>query len=233
MRIAICDDQKIERTKMLEALETVSINFSIEEFEDGSMLLKKHAQRPYDLIFLDILMPKINGMDVAQELRKTDSRTPIVFVSTSAEFGVQSYRVLAFDYLLKPVEPDQLTACMKRLLAQREKEKEYITITYSGMKTNILLSNIQCLESDLRKVIFTLCEGKELEVIGKLSDFEQILQGHGFCRCHQSYIINLEYVEKLEQDTFLLTCGKAIKISRSHLQNAKKTYFDHMFASGT
>ena len=92
--------------------------------------------------------------------------------------------MLAFDYLLKPIDTEQLRACMRRLLSQRTK-KHYITVTYSGTETKILLSNIQCLESNLRKVIFTLSENREIEVVGKLTDYEEFLLHHGFCRCHK------------------------------------------------
>ena len=116
MRIAICDDLQTERQKTIEALDSVIRNFSVNEFDDGAELIKSHEVLPYDLL---------------------------VFISTSEEFGVQSYRVLAFDYLLKPIDTEQLRACMRRLLSQRTK-KHYITVTYSGTETKILLSNIQC-----------------------------------------------------------------------------------------
>lgn len=231
MRIAICDDLKSERQKVIEALNAVIKNFTVNEFSDGNELLKSHALQPYDLIILDILMPKINGIDTADALRKNDTKTPIIFISASEEFGVQSYRVLAFDYLLKPIDKSQLKACMKRLLSQREKKKQYITVTYAGTETNILLSNIQCLESNLRKVIFTLSESREIEIIGKLTDFEHFLLGHGFCRCHKSYLVNIEHIDRIDNDMFYLTGGKAIKISRAYLQSAKKAYFDYVFTA--
>lgn len=94
MRIAICDDLQTERQKTIEALDSVIRNFSVNEFDDGAELIKSHEVLPYDLIILDILMPKISGMDTAAQIRKKDTKTPIVFISTSEEFGVQSYRVL-------------------------------------------------------------------------------------------------------------------------------------------
>lgn len=230
MRIAVCDDLAAERKKTIEALGNVIKNFSVTEFDDGNELLKSHSENPFDLIFLDILMPGISGMDTASVLRKNDSKTPIVFVSTSEEFGVQSYRVLAFDYLIKPINTQQLKLCMKRLLMQ-QKKNDYITVTYSGTETNILLSNIYCVESNLRKVIFTLSENREIDLIGKLTDYEEFLTKHGFCRCHKSYIVNVERIDSLDGDTFYFPDGKRIKISRAYLQSAKKKYFDYVFGT--
>ena len=229
MRIAICDDMKCERERIIEALDSVISDYSADEFDNGNELLESHTLQPYELIFLDILMPERNGIDTAAALRKNDTQTPIVFLSASEEFGVQSYRVQAFDYLVKPIDKEQLRDCMMRLLPQREKKKKYITVTYSGIETNILLRNIQCLESNLRKVVFTLVENREIEIIGKLTDFEPFLLSHGFCRCHKSYLVNMEYIARIEDDIFCLTGGKRIKISRAYLKSAKKLYFDYVF----
>ena len=231
MRIAICDNLKSERKKAIDALNSVMKNFSIQEFDSGSDLLENHSQNPYDLILLDILMPGLSGIDTAAALRKYDMDTPVIFMSTSEEFGVQSYRVLAFDYLLKPISREQLGDCMKRLLSRQEKKKQYITVTYSGIETKILLSNIQCLESRLRKVIFTLKENREIEISGKLTDFEPFLLEHGFCRCHKSYLVNIEHIDRIDDGLFYLTGGKMIRISRTYLQSAKKAYFDYVFTA--
>lgn len=135
----------------------------------GYELIKSHMHMPFDLIILDILMPKISGMDTARLLREKGVKTPVVFISSSEEFGVMSYSVLAFDYILKPIDVERLRECMKRLFAQKKK-KHYISVTYSGTETKILLSNIQCMESNLRKIIITLSENLEIEIVGKLAD---------------------------------------------------------------
>ncbi len=230
MRIAICDDLNTERKKVIEALNLIMGNFSVNEFDDGYELIKSHMHMPFDLIILDILMPKISGMDTARLLREKGVKTPVVFISSSEEFGVMSYSVLAFDYILKPIDVERLRECMKRLFAQKKK-KHYISVTYSGTETKILLSNIQCMESNLRKVIITLSENREIEIFGKLADFEEYLIKHGFCRCHKSYIVNIEHIDSIENDTFFLTGGRTVKISRTYLQKAKKAYFDYVFTA--
>lgn len=230
MRIAICDDEKIERQAIIDALNSVIKNFSVNEFDDGRELIKSHSMLAYDLIITDIIMPKISGMDTIAQIRKTDTHTPVIFVSSSDEFGVMSYRVLAFDYLLKPINTVELKNCMKRLF-MLGKKKEYVTVTYSGTETKILLSNIQYIESNLRKVIFALTENREIEIVGKLADFESRLVDCGFLRCHKSYVVNIEHIDSIDGDTFRLIGGKAIKISRTYLQSAKKAYFDYVFGS--
>ena len=229
MRIAVCDDIKFEREELVKILCQVLKEASIDEFDTGKELLQSHELRHYDLIFLDILMPEKSGLNIAAELRKNDTKTPIVFVSVSEEFGVQSYRVQAFDYLLKPVDAELLKTCINRLLFGQKKE-EYITVNYSGIETKVLLSNIQCLESNLRKVVFTLTGSQTVEICGKLTDFEEYLLSHGFVRCHKSYLVNMEHIAGIDESVFRLTGGKQIKISRAYLQEAKKAYFDYVFS---
>lgn len=229
MRIAVCDDIKFEREELVKILCQVLKEASIDEFNTGKELLQSHELQHYDLIFLDILMPEKSGLDIAAELRKNDTKTPIVFVSVSEEFGVQSYRVQAFDYLLKPVDAELLKTCINRLLSG-QKKKEYITVNYSGIETKVLLSNIQCLESNLRKVVFTLTGSQTVEICGKLTDFAVYLLSHGFVRCHKSYLVNMEHIAGIDESVFRLTGGKQIKISRAYLQEAKKAYFDYIFS---
>ena len=93
------------------------------------------------------------------------------------------------------------------------------------------MSNIQCVESNLRKVIFTLSENREIQIVGKLTDYEKFLIPYGFCRCHKSYIVNIEHIDSIDGESFHLTGGKTVKISRAYLQSAKKAYFDYVFAS--
>lgn len=80
-------------------------------------------------------------------------------------------------------------------------------------------------------MIFTLSENREIEVVGKLTDYEEFLLHHGFCRCHKSYLVNMEYIDSIDNDVFYLTSGKTMKISRTYLQSAKKAYFDYVFAA--
>ena len=230
MRIAVCDDERKMRDEIKNALAEILPNASVSTFDDGNCLLAEHGETAFDIIILDILMPKISGLDTAALLRENDKKTPVIFVSSSEEFGVASYRVFAFDYLLKPLKKEELSNCILRIIKRNEK-KESIKINYSGIETSILLSNIEYLESDLRKVRFTLTGGRKIEVVGKLTDFEGYLLAHGFLRCHKSFILNIEHIDSIDSDTFYLTGKRAVKISRTYLQGAKKAYFDYVFGS--
>ena len=94
LRVAICDDMFIDL------------------FSDGDSLMVSHIARPFDIILRDIIMPMLNGIDTAAEIRKLDKSVKIVFLTSSAEFAVDSYKVHADNYLLKPVDPESLYSCL-------------------------------------------------------------------------------------------------------------------------
>ncbi len=230
MRIAICDDARSDRQRVITMIADMYPDVQTDEFDNGRLLADSHAAKPYDIIIMDIIMPAINGIDTAAIIRETDRNTPIIFLSSSEEFGVVSYRVFAFDYLLKPVDAAQLSACLGRI-APQNKKKEYITVMYSGVETDILLSNICYLESNLRKVIFYLSGGQSISVSAKLTDYEEYLSEHGFCRCHKSFLVNTSCIDSIDGDSFRLLDGRLVKISRTHMHSAKKAYFDYVFSS--
>ena len=124
MRIAICDDLQTERQKTIEALDSVIRNFSVNEFDDGAELIKSHEVLPYDLIILDILMPKISGMDTAAQIRKKDTKTPIVFISTSEELFIKAdrYRTTEGMYEKAVITADQKTLYYSDLFRNRNKD---------------------------------------------------------------------------------------------------------------
>ena len=111
LRLAICDDMSefLLSTKMqLEQWKDKPEELIIELFNNGDSLIEAHIANPYDIIFLDVLMPLLNGIETASEIRKHDSSVKIVFLTSTSAFAVDSYTVHADNYLLKPVAQDKL-----------------------------------------------------------------------------------------------------------------------------
>lgn len=231
MNVAICDDSIGERAIIVEHLHTYFPELSISEYSNGADLVHAHKSKPFTLVFLDVLMPGLNGIETAERIRVFDKNTPIIFVTTTEEFAVQSYRVAAFDYLVKPVTAEAMEQCLIRF-TKLTPDKRSISVGYRGVRTNILLKNIMYLESELRKVIIHLFGGKELRITAKLGDFTELLEEIDFCRCHKSFIINLNAVETISSEGFCLSDGRRLRISRTFSSSAKKAYFDYVFGKG-
>lgn len=228
MNIAICDDVTNDREKTAKQLNNYFVNPTVSEFTNGEELLSAHETRQFDLIFLDILMPGINGIETAEKIRVFDEKTPIVFITSSEEFAVQSYRVFAFDYFIKPVSQEAMNCCLSRF-TKLIPDIRYINVEYMSIRTNVLLKNIMYLESQLRKVIFHLVDGEDIVLTGKMEDFLELTMELDFCRCHKSFIVNLNYVDSLHGEDFYLSNGNLLRISRSFSNEAKKAYFDYIF----
>lgn len=231
MNIAICDDLSKERAMIAGHLCAYFSKPKLSEFENGAELVHAHKQDRFDLILLDMLMPGLNGIQTAEKIRTFDEHTPIVFATTTEDFAVQSYRVLAFDYLLKPVTADAMAQCLSRF-TKLVPDKRFFSVNYMGVRTDILLSNIVYLESELRKVIFHLAGGERIVVTAKLEEFLSLCDEPDFCRCHKSFLVNLGYVDTISGEDFCMSGGTSLRISRTFLSDAKKAYFDYVFGKG-
>lgn len=228
MNIAICDDLSEERAAIAGHLHTYFSELNLSEYAGGAELVCAHQEKRFDLIVLDMLMPGMNGIETAEKIRAFDEKTPIVFATTTEDFALQSYRVLAFDYLLKPVTAQAMEQCLSRF-TKLAPDKRFISVDYMGVRTDILLGNIVYLESELRKVVFHLSGGKSIALTAKLEDFLNLTAEPDFCRCHKSFLVNLGYVDAISGEDFCLSDGSLLRISRTFLPDTKKAYFDYVF----
>lgn len=228
MNIAICDDLVEECSAIALHVHNFFSEAKLSKYVCGADLVSAHEKTHFDLILLDMLMPVLNGIQTAEKVRAFDEHTPIVFVTTTEEFAVQSYRVLAFDYLLKPVTTQAMGECLSRF-TKLVPDKRFISVDYMGICTDILLSNIVYLESELRKVIFHLSGGKSIVITAKLEEFLKLTAEDDFCRCHKSFLVNLNYVDAIFGEDFCLPDGTLLRISRTFSSSAKKAYFDYVF----
>lgn len=230
MRVAVCDDMVEERREIASYIKKYIPEAVLTEYEDGNRLIEEHREQYFELLVLDILMPSIDGLKIASLIREFDQNTPIIFVTSSDEFAVQSYRVHAYDYILKPISEIQIQECLNRFLSKKTDQK-IITVDYLGVETNIRVNSILYLESRLRRVIIHLSEKRVIELSGKLSDYEELIKSVHFCRIHKSFLVNMAGVSKLSGDEFTMKNDDVIKISRANLNHAKKAYLDYMFGN--
>ena len=157
IRIGICDDSSafLYQTKfMIDHWNNRPSNVTTELFEDGDALILAHSQKPFDIIFLDVVMPLLNGIDAARELRKKDKNVKIVFLTSTAEFAVESYTVKASNYLLKPIESEKLFTCLDELISEFKSVSKCITVKGIHTAHRIVLSDVEYIESQGKHIIF-------------------------------------------------------------------------------
>jgi len=233
LRIAICDDNINfiqELSNLLDHWPDVAQPVFYDVFDNGDALITAHRQEPYDLILLDVVMPMINGIETAREIRLLDRRVKIVFLSSSPEFALDSYSVKADDYLLKATLSDKLYPCLNDILTEIDFHAKTVTIKGSTAVYNIALHQIEYLEAQNKRIVFVLRDGSVKETSEPLHHFEEILgEKDGFFKCHRSYMINLFHIDSYTQKEIKMHSGARIPISRNSHKDFEAAYFNLYF----
>ncbi len=230
LKIAICDDEKnvcdyIEK-RTRDYLAKVDEEAELAVFLDGTPLIDHCKEKPddFDIIFLDIKMKTVNGVDCAKQLRDSGVDALIVFVTSSAEYVFSGYEVKAFRYILKT---DLVNAfdrifgeCLKEL--SKSDESFYTVKTASAVK-NIPLNDIFYFESN-KRVLIVHTKNDEYSFYGKLDQVEKDLEGKDFIRTHQSYFVNAKKIKSVSKDSAELLNGELLPVSKSKASAVKNAY---------
>lgn len=232
MKLAICDDEKKLRTSLRSVIETklqlVGAEYDIQEYESGEELLKGIKSQVPDILFLDIEMSGINGMETAKELRKVVQDTVIIFVTAYPDFVFQGYEVHAFHYILKPYKEEKIRDVLEKAMEEAgQKQEKYYLVEQKSGTLRIPFSKALYFKSDTRTVEVCLYQGLKasgdksayeiVKFYGKLGEIETEMPSC-FVRTHNRYLVNLQYVDKLEGSS--LECREySLPVSRAYKQD--------------
>lgn len=203
-------------------------------FQDTARLLDMAQREPFTLYFLDVMMPGLNGMDTARELRCSDATAEIVFLTVSPEFAYQSYGVKALDYLLKPVRGEVLFPILDRLALEEQRPQEGMTVKCGSTLVRIPFAQLAYVEVNRKRLYFNLTDGQVREVFGTLNDYEPLLLSRPeFRRVHRSYIVNLHQVKELSPAGIRTFSGNTLPISRLLFPQVQRDYLNLLFEEKT
>ena len=232
-RIAVCDDMPECAAQLKTALETWPkrpVGMTVDVFSDADALISAHNKSPYDVLFLDVVMPLLNGIEAAGEIRQQDKTVRIVFLTSSAEFAVDSYRVKASNYLLKPVDPQKLYPCLEELLEEVAQSAKVLNIRSRQGIHRVELSRIEYVEASNKDVIFALSDGQTILCPDPMYTFEDRLSvSDGFFKCSRSYIVNLYRIDTYAPKEIRMRSGCRIPIARGRHKEFEATYFSVLF----
>lgn len=230
MKIAICDDDREEIKRISSILKCYNKERKIQlEYNifSGGVELSSVAQREnYNIYILDIIMPVLNGIDLAREIREFDKVSPIIFLTSSPEFAVESYSVKAADYLVKPIDKERLFCALDDILEQRETEQDKFIIVKSddGLR-KVFLSNLMYAEVYERKIIYYLKNAEKLETTGKFSAVcDTVLKNSEFILPHRSFLVNMNFISAIGNFGIELQSGKVIPLAQRRITEIKKHY---------
>lgn len=232
IKIAICDDEShfVERMeKMLRVYEEKSKqSFLIKRYEKPLKLLGA-LKEEFQIYFLDLQMPNMNGLELAKAIRKTDDRSVIFFVTSYREHVFESFQYGVANYIIKPITQIQIDSEMNRVLRKLNTyEQEYLTVKNSNGYLKIYLSDIQYIETYGRNVLFH-CQGGRDEIGHfKMQDLEQRLSAYSFIRCHNGYIVNVDYIEGIHELSVTLLSGDVIYTTKTRKKQLIKKLAERM-----
>ena len=234
MKIAICDDEMHFIDALCPLLEQWAkergIKLTLYRFTNGDDLIAAHQSKCMDLIFLDIIMPLLSGIDAAREFRNTNQNVPIVFLTSSKEFAVDSYEVKALNYLIKPVDPSKLFLTLDDFLKTFSLPKTFFTAKTADGFCRIVIAEVDYLEAQNKQVLVHLSDDRTIVIRELFSKCAEVFSPeNGFCCCHRSYIVNLSNVEQFSKTEVTTIYNAVIPISRNNYAEFKETYFNHMF----
>lgn len=216
MKIAVCDDEQKDCDDLFlliqNYLQNNGFNFEIHMFSTGDKLLKTLADNHFSLLFLDIYLSseEATGMEIARLIRRMGLDLPIIFTTNSCDFAVESYEVDALYYLVKPVTFEKIQTVMKKCRKLLEDSLQYIDVVSGRKNTRIYAKSLIYAEAFGNSIVLHTTEGD----IRTYLALDRVLQDMGmpFLRCHKSYIVNMNYIRRIDGKDFLLTNGIRIPI---------------------
>ena len=231
-KIAICDDSKLDRQLLKVVIQIYFENneeeFKIFEYELGDNLLDDIE---VELLFLDIIM---NGMKIARKLRDIQFKAPIIFLTAHADYAVESYEVYVAGYLLKPYDTNILTLLLDEVL-QRSVQKR-IAVKVKKQHRYLEINDIMYAESDKHVLNIHLKDSRVIQTTEKLSELKKTINSKRFIRCHQSYLVNMDYIKDAKTDFILSNDiripirvrGRKEIIERYHKYYSSERMNDHL-----
>lgn len=230
LRILLADDEPlflaaIEK-RLTKYAEHMQINVRINKYERDDM--SSIVLSTYDIAFLDIDFGKESGsgIEIARRIREKRNDTIIIFVTNFIEYAPEGYELKAFRYLLKTDIDTKLETYFKQAITHFTSKREMITVQNNGELINIPIDDILYLESDKHTVHFNMYAGKRkrYSCYSTLQHFAQSLEHLGFLRTHKSYLVNMNYITKLQCSELTLRNGATLSVSEKNYAEIKKKY---------
>lgn len=232
LKIALCDDEFTTVNYYYEQLDRLlkqlNIGFSIDLFTDsGKLLAGLYAQKRWDVYFLDIDMPLVNGLNLGKKIRELDDGCYIIYISIHKEYVYDSLEVKPFRFIPKDEFSARMEPCIKDLLAdcKKESEHDFLILEANTSLFRYRIPEIIYAQSLDKYISFFLTDNRQTEAIRyKISDLEKKLSSHGFIRIHKSYLVNYRYIKSIQPTGILLDNGKVLPASRTRMDEIKTVF---------
>lgn len=230
MKIALCDDDKTELRHLGTLLDHYqkmrSFPLEYQKYDNSFALAATAPKERYDLYLLDILMPSMTGMELAQTIRQFDRTAAIIFLTTSPDFAVESYTVKAANYLIKPIGMDAFCAAMDDVIKTQTRQQDPFLVLKSRIGVHkIRLSELIYVEAQNRKVVYHTSNGEQIVCADLFTCVcDNLLRHPAFIQAHRSFLVNMNYIRSIGTADMQLQNGRRIPLAQRRVADIKKHY---------
>ena len=228
LNIAIVDDNIFDAERLNHSVKkslselNPELKFEIESFKNGEEILESFEPGKFQIIFMDIIMKTLTGIETAQKLRELDNKVLIVFTTTSQEFVFDAFPIHSFDYILKPYNQERINYVLSEAVKILSANEPYINVRVSRSSYKIPLKNISAILSNDHNVELVMRNGQSMLCSMTFREFQTILADEErFLECNRGIIINMDCVMSLskDKDTFIMQNGAQYSIHVRHHRN--------------
>lgn len=235
LKIAICDDNEMDLAKLHSMLTSYyiasNVELSLDQFTSGKALLQKYKKSgDYQVILLDIEMPQINGIQIAEVIRSTiDKHVFIIFISNYPQYMQQSFLVHPFYYITKPFKLADIFDLMNKIV--KEIESSHVIYSLISTESGDVTINIKDVlfinASNSRNNLLTFqFYDHEFTTRGTIQHWQEELKEYNFYRCYRSILINLQHIHYFDKGQIILNNGLSVPVSRKKEKELKSLYLN-------
>jgi DNA-binding LytR/AlgR family response regulator len=211
----------------LAACKTIPEDAEVLEYSDGNSLFNEHKRSPHDILFLDIEMEGMTGLETGHHVRSIDRNVIIIYVTSHEKYVFKSFRIEPFDYILKPIESKRIEDVLRRAVAKYREQHHSLVISFKEQTYTLKVCDIVYLESNLRHIRF-YTENNTFLCLGKLDEYERDLSLYGFLRCHQSFLLNMGFIKSINRDTITTINNIDISMSTRKKQDCLNAFNEYI-----
>lgn len=233
MIVGICEDNEQIRLELHAEIEKqkTGVAIQIHEFSSGEVMLQ--SKIPFDLVFLDIELDGVmTGLELAQQLQEQLQDLILVFISGYTKYITSAFHLHTFQFLLKPLDVNLFEEEFRRCIEKYRSAHDIFRILQGSETIEVEMKDIVYMESDRRKLLIHLKNGKIYEMYGKISDEEDKLSAHYFIRIHKSFLVNCRYIKKFKDEMVWVSSSKkedliSLPVSRRCKADAQQKYYSY------
>ncbi len=231
MRISIIEDEKVHRDLLVSYIDEWKISNRIEtdvrQYESAEQFLFDYdVDNNFDVLFIDIQMSGMNGVELSKLIREKDKNIVIIFTTGILDYIQEGYEVEAMHYLLKPLNKEKVHHCLERV--EKRKNKDSFVLVHMDDETiKMNIEEINYIEARAHRCVVGKSNGETLEIKESITEMESLLEGEEFIKCHRSYLCRIGSVYKIDKTDIYFDNGSNIPVSRRMYTLVNKAFIKY------